>query len=139
VSATVETTTKTKIDLSERVAAGATLLDRERPGWWNEIDLDRLDLDDCRRCTLGQIYGASDEGYSGFGYGMGLRRLNLTFLDDDDDSEPPPIAPALYGFTIDTREYRGAAAAEADAWERLDDLWTHEVVARRMTTKGERL
>jgi len=39
----------------ERVAAGAAWLDKTRPSWVDEIDLDRLDLAVACQCVLGQI------------------------------------------------------------------------------------
>lgn len=41
---------------------GAELLDRIRPGWHNEIDLDTLEVSDFERCVLGQLYGNYGEG-----------------------------------------------------------------------------
>ena len=39
-----------------RVRRGARLLDHERPGWANEIDLERFDIGDSTRCVLGQLF-----------------------------------------------------------------------------------
>lgn len=43
--------------IEERVEAGAALLDREHPGWWRTIDVDKLAMEDKCRCVLGQIWG----------------------------------------------------------------------------------
>lgn len=43
-----------------RVARGAALLDEKRPGWAGEIDVGKLDVAECRRCMLGQLFN----GYS---------------------------------------------------------------------------
>lgn len=43
--------------IDERVAAGAAWLDEHRPGWWQRINLDTLDLGDPCKCVLGQEYG----------------------------------------------------------------------------------
>lgn len=43
-------------------AAGAALLDRERPGWENVITPHLLDINDMSRCILGQLYGHFDIG-----------------------------------------------------------------------------
>jgi hypothetical protein len=40
----------------ERVTLGAALLDRERPGWRDEINLDVLNLADTGDCVLGQLF-----------------------------------------------------------------------------------
>jgi hypothetical protein len=44
-------------ELAERVERGAALLDERRPGWWDEVDLSKLDLNSCCRCVLGQLWG----------------------------------------------------------------------------------
>lgn len=49
-------------DLEHRVAAGAALLDRERPGWWEEVDTERLRMASCWRCILGQLCGYFYDG-----------------------------------------------------------------------------
>lgn len=43
--------------ITERTERGAALLDARRPGWWQRIDLDRLDLSDTCDCVAGQISG----------------------------------------------------------------------------------
>ena len=58
---------------TERVAAGALLLDEERQGWYNEIKLDSLDMSIGAKswndtsdvpcgCILMQLYGSYGEG-----------------------------------------------------------------------------
>ena len=42
-----------------RVARGAALLDRERPGWPERIDLDTLQLSSACFCIRGQLVGCS--------------------------------------------------------------------------------
>jgi hypothetical protein len=44
-------------DLAARVRRGAELLDRRRPDWAREIAPDRLAMDSCYECILGQIFG----------------------------------------------------------------------------------
>ena len=48
--------------IAERVTKGAAFLDEHKPGWWQQIDLGRLDLEDCTDCVLGQIFGYYDDG-----------------------------------------------------------------------------
>jgi hypothetical protein len=55
-------------ELAERVERGAALLDERRPGWWDEVDVGRLDFDSCEECVLGQLWGS---------YGSGKKRLGL--------------------------------------------------------------
>jgi hypothetical protein len=40
----------------EDVARGAALLDEKRPGWFSEINLADLSLDNASRCVLGQLF-----------------------------------------------------------------------------------
>src|SRR4051794_1029479 len=42
------------------VRRAARKLDEIRPGWHNEISLDRLDLASYEECVLGQLYGRYD-------------------------------------------------------------------------------
>ncbi len=57
---------------SERVGAGAALLDGRLPGWRDLVDVDRLDLAVCDECVLGQIFGD---------YSRGVDALGLTQAD----------------------------------------------------------
>lgn len=40
-----------------RAAAGAALLDDQRPGWWRAINVAELDMSDGHHDVLGQLYG----------------------------------------------------------------------------------
>jgi hypothetical protein len=54
--------TPTLPPLPTRAAAGAALLDQRRPGWHQQVDRDRLDLEDWRADILGQLYGSFGAG-----------------------------------------------------------------------------
>lgn len=55
----------------ERLAArGAAFMDRERPNWENDIDLNTLSLGSPEQCILGQHYGAYDMGTMALGLSM---------------------------------------------------------------------
>lgn len=43
------------------VAKGAALLDKILPGWYNEINLNTLEMDDGSMCMMGQLFGAGIE------------------------------------------------------------------------------
>lgn len=43
-------------DVVDRVARGAAWLDEKYPAWFEGIDLSTLDLGNCTRCVLGQVY-----------------------------------------------------------------------------------
>lgn len=46
----------------DRIARGAALLDEQRPGWRDEIDVETLDLASECDCILGQLHGDYLEG-----------------------------------------------------------------------------
>jgi hypothetical protein len=50
-------TVETTLTFAERVNAGALWLDQHHPGWVDRINLDILDLYDCQKCVLGQMFG----------------------------------------------------------------------------------
>jgi hypothetical protein len=60
--------------IKQRVMAGAAFLDERKPGWERKIDVERLRLEDCRACVLGQLYGS---------FGAGLRALDLHWPDPE--------------------------------------------------------
>jgi hypothetical protein len=43
-------------DIADRVARGAAWLDEKYPAWFEGMDLSTLDLGNCTRCVLGQVY-----------------------------------------------------------------------------------
>ncbi len=43
--------------MAERVATGAGLLDKVRPGWARQISIPAMDMGDVGFCVLGQIFG----------------------------------------------------------------------------------
>lgn len=42
--------------MKENVLRGIELLDRQVPGWRDRIDWDRLEMDSCYDCILGQLF-----------------------------------------------------------------------------------
>ena len=48
----------------KKIAMGMALLDEKLPGWENQVDLQRLALNDCRRCVVGQLCG--DDSYTAY-------------------------------------------------------------------------
>jgi hypothetical protein len=102
---------------TENVKRGAVLLDQERPGWRDEIDLATLDLSDGCSCILGQVFGY---------YSDGVWALFEVDLSDDDcfaeafeETEDLRIVVS-HGFTIDRplRSYK---------WHLLQEAWRAEL------------
>jgi hypothetical protein len=86
-----------------RAAAGAALLDRLVPGWWRHVRLRPLNVNDCKLCITGQLFGDYDRG---------LTELHLGQLD----------AP-VYGFT-------GSDDDDLGMWA-LTRAWKNEIRRRR--------
>jgi len=47
---------------NERVSDHAAMLDEIKPGWYQQINLRKLDLECSDRCVLGQVYGSYEQG-----------------------------------------------------------------------------
>jgi hypothetical protein len=62
--------------IAERVARGAALLDEREPGWWQRIDLSKLDIKSCEDCIAAQL-GKGD-------YLDGLHAIGVTCYEDED-------------------------------------------------------
>jgi hypothetical protein len=90
--------------LAGRVKRGAALLDEKRPGWAGEIVLDRLAMNSCFNCILGQLY---DSYFAGLDAMQGEVRYGSEGGFNRDPDEP----------------YHETHAA-------LADLWRAEVRAR---------
>jgi hypothetical protein len=54
--------------LADRVAAGAVLLDRQRAGWAEHVDADRLDMQLEYDDILGRLYGTFNEGVNALAF-----------------------------------------------------------------------
>ena len=95
---------QTVATIEERVAKGAALLDQERPGWWQEIDLDTLSLRSGCDCVLGQLYESFDDG---------VEILDLEWPEDS-------------GFDLE-----GWPTDRTQAWNDLTAAWRSLIEARR--------
>ena len=95
--------------VEERVARGAAWLDKEKPGWREDINLDALTMSSCSRCVLGQLY-------RDFLGGLSVLR----------DSQPPgtinSVLATQYGFD------RGCEGESE--WAMLKTAWTREISKR---------
>jgi hypothetical protein len=101
----------TQAEAQARVARGAALLDRHRPGWIRAVSLSRLELRSQCSCVLGQLEGSFD---------LACQRLF-----------PGTVKPFHVGFNVDTdldidedaenlvAEIEGGYAVLQAAWEAL--------------------
>lgn len=95
--------------IAERVAAGAAFLDEREPGWVDRIDPRRLDIADCSRCVLGQLFGAYVNG--------------LDWMHD--------VAPHVDQLELGFMFADGSEDAELDDAEGLTTEWLRVILARR--------
>jgi len=104
--------------MAKHVAQGAALLDKQAPGWADEISLIDLDMSDPEVCVVGQLYetGAIGDPW-GSAYRQGLHLLNI---------DPNLDAAVYFGFEDIFGDY-----AE------LTELWTREIQARRSTPRRD--
>jgi hypothetical protein len=109
-------------------ARGAKFLDKRAPGWYDRIDLTRLDMNDVHKCVLGQL-----EGY----YGDGLYKYEL-----DDRIIRTWEATQWYGFTVGAYEFDDMEVGyvvDGYYWKVLDKAWAEQVANRRIekVVRGE--
>ncbi len=98
------------IDHKKNAAAGATLFDEKRPGWYRGINVAELDMiDDCK-CIVGQSFPT---------YVLGLMELGLGI--DEDKS---------YGFNLNPEEYNYDSNQEEYEFEMLREAWIGEINRR---------
>jgi len=56
------------MNLETKVAKGAVLLDGIDPEWFDKIELEDLDMMECKFCILGQLYGDYESGLHEIGF-----------------------------------------------------------------------
>lgn len=105
-----------------RVAAGAAFLDEREPGWWQRIDLDRLEMASECRCVLGQLSTDVAPWWPDVVREFGLRRAAATFSDD------PRLCDWELGFNVSLA--RGKQEQDRECAE-LGAEWKRVITARR--------
>jgi len=96
--------TATLPPISDRVAAGARLLDRDRPGWAHHIDPERLDMTTAHDDVLGQLDGDFQAGLD-----------QLVACEARAPARPYTWA-ARHGFDLPIDAGRGDYAQLTEAW-----------------------
>ena len=76
--------------MSNAAHAGALFLDKRRPGWENEINVDRLNMEHGPQCVLGQLHET---------YWDGLAQLGITgYSPHTEEIRLGFVAPPRSGF-----------------------------------------
>jgi hypothetical protein len=101
-------------DIAERVARGAALLDSEIPGWWQLIDVDSLDINDCYACVIGQLFADEAMHWNPF-------EVGAAWLIGRDAYGCDTHAPALidHGFSVSRSDDETEVNALTAEWKRL--------------------
>lgn len=109
-------------ELDARVARGAALLDKARPGWAAKISLDTLAMESCDRCILGQLCGEFKRGFKS----IIADEPNIVLFRSGE-----------YGFTliedeqwIEVHAVRSTTAAAMARFEMLGDAWRRAIRSR---------
>jgi hypothetical protein len=102
--------------LRTRAAAGAALLDQRLSGWHQQIDPERLDLEDWRSDVLGQLYGS---------FGAGVDKLPGGLSEAEMD-----VWTVAHGFDLDDVDL-GLSAGPRAAYQALTDAWRAELAHRQ--------
>lgn len=101
-------------DLKVAAKQGALHLDNIRPGWFVEVDLSNLDLGNCYRCVLGQLWGF---------YASGLMYVVYRVQGPINDSE---LSTTGYVFAT-SNGFNGITSEGAEA---LTNIWREEILRR---------
>lgn len=104
------------MNVTERVERGAALLDEKRPGWWRDIDLERLNIWSTCDCTAGQQPG----GYAA--------TMNLLGIGHSAESAAHGFEPYAPDPDLPIAEFGRAIAEECEA---LTAAWRDLITSRR--------
>lgn len=106
-------------DMTLAVKRGAYWLDSVYPEWAQRVDLDALNLNNCFKCVLGQIFAVDID------YAWGITGYhcvnNIAALADED-----PRWDAEHGFNMPER-----CMNREGSWDELRDLWADQIIERR--------
>lgn len=112
----------TMTDLMPRVEKGAAWLDVNRPGWFDAINCDELNIESCSRCVLGQLFGSFDdgmarlvEGYDEWAYNPASGEHGFAAKQCDLPIDTPRDASKLF-------------------WRTLRECWMTAILARQFAT-----
>lgn len=103
-------------DFAARAANGAALLDRRAPGWHRKVAVDRLAIESCDRCVLGQVFGHFVSG--------------KVILIRAEPSLDRHFFGRDHGFVAQSAEFGPEGSGHLRYLRALADCWRAEVAAR---------
>lgn len=108
-------------ELAANVERGARLLDEHDPLWWLSIDPAALEMADCSRCIIGQLFGVDDNLTGSSTYFEATKVL----FGHDVVSWATAEQEVAHGFDL-ACPYESVEGA----WDLLRDLWVDAVKER---------
>lgn len=103
---------KNENELSPEVRNGMDFLDEHGPiFWWEEIDVDKLNMSSASTCVLGQLARSKFPKTNFYGYGDVLKCFNLNYSD-----------ACRYGFDTNSSSTIQSYTQLEDEWMRAIDL-----------------
>lgn len=109
------TTATSTPDLAAAVRRGAELLDAKHPGWAAKIAVDRLAMESCDDCILGQLYGHFNSGSVAILFSEPLGPKGCWDAFAPDFERDFPAVAALWRSEIATRLSPPSVPPHADA------------------------
>jgi hypothetical protein len=103
-------------ELKARQARGLRILDAKRPCWQGQVDPDRLQMDDCENCVLGQAFGSYLNG--------------CDFLWTDDPYGKVGVRHGFDLFSVRDVELVAALGGRKEAYKVLEGLWADALRSR---------
>lgn len=99
-------------NLRKSVARGAAWLDVKHPGWFEKIDVGKLDLEYCTTCVLGQLY------------------KNFNAIQAYLDATEPELKMNRNGFSLPSKAW------STKNWSALSECW-REAIAQRLEWQAQ--
>ena len=105
-------------ELQKRVDAGARWLNKVKPGWYDNIELDNLEMKDANICICGQLFG----------------HFMDVIIDKEDYSEREEHIEEKYMMTPNQCDARGFDKRDEDSslvYDLLTSLWLEKIIMLR--------
>lgn len=118
-----------------RVRRGAKLLDKARPGWEKDINLQKLQLSNTAQCMLGQLYGDYTEGKGLLASALEAVRATYKTVPESDDyfvaDNPDQLQGEHYGFDVIVHVNNKRGWRNEHAYSVMTELWSEIIESRR--------